>query len=151
MGKKQIAVFFALRILFIALLLLGCAMVKRKTVPPTTAVESPKVVPPRETSITKDVRVFKDLHEIDLDGDGVEEIIAIYSTDKGLTGVKVIKIGNDKVENIIFKKSFITPDIKFELKKGIPTIIVKEKEYLFGLGLNKIYVWDGKTFVRKGK
>lgn len=160
MTKKQKPILFAMRILFIVLLLTGCTTVKRKATSTITPkqrkepiAEPPKVVPPRENKITKDVQVFKDLQQIDLDGDGVKEIIAIYSKriNENLSGVKVIKISNDKVENIIFQKSFITSNIKFELRKGIPAIIVKEKEYLFGLGLNKIYRWNGKSYVAKGE
>ena len=163
MTKKQKPILFAMGILFIVLLLTGCTTAKRKaavTITPKQGVvvkesmvgkksiaEPSKVVPPREYKITKDVQVFKDLQQIDLDGDGIKEIIAIYnSTVKNLTGVKVIEISNDKVKNIIFKKSFITPNVKFELRKGTPVIIVKEKEYLFGLGVNKIYCWNGKSF-----
>ncbi len=164
MAKKQIPILFAMKILFVVLLLAGCVTAKRKDALPITPKQKAvikkgivekepiakpsQVTPPIKKSITKDVQVFKDLQQIDLDGDGVKEIIAIYSKriNENLSGVKVIKISNDKVENIIFKKSFITPNIKFELRKGIPAIIVKEKEYLFGLGLNKIYLWNGKSF-----
>jgi len=150
MVKKQISVLFALRILFIALLLSGCATVKRKAAPTT---EPPKAVPPRNIGITKDVRVFKDLQQVDLDGDGIKEIIAIYSkrANENLTGVKVIKIINDKVGDIVFKMTFYTPNIRFQSKKDTSCIIAQDKAELFGLLFNRIYCWDGKSFVAKGK
>jgi len=153
MVEKQISILFALRILFIALLLSGCVTVKRKAVPPATVVESPKAVPPRNIGITKDVRVFKDLQQVDLDGDGTKEIIAIYSkrANENLTGVKVIKIINDKVGDIVFKMTFYTPNIRFQSKKDTSCIIAQDKAELFGLLFNRIYCWDGKSFVAKGK
>jgi hypothetical protein len=163
MVKKQIPILYVMAVL----LLTGCVTAKKKAAPAVTpkkeavvkesvVVKESIIAPAKETvqgknKITKDVQVFKDLQEIDLDGDGVKEIIAIYSISENSGGVKVIKTSNDKIENILFKRTFSTPNIKLELKKGTPFIVVKEKEYLFGLGLNKIYRWDGKTFVAEGK
>jgi len=163
MAKKQISILLVAGMLSLVLLLTGCVTVKKKTAPAVTPAEKKGIVEkqpipeasgaasPKDKRITKDVQVFKDLQEIDLDGDGVKEIIAIYSIAENLSGVKVIKISNDKVENIIFKKNFITPDIKFELRENTPVIIVKEKGYFFGLKLSKIYRWDGKSFVAEGQ
>jgi hypothetical protein len=155
--------------LSLVLLLTGCITAKRKAAPAITPTEKvvvkkgivgkesiaepSQVGSPRKKWITGDVQVFKDLQEIDLDGDGVKEIIAIYSKriNENLSGVKVIKIINDNVGDVVFKRTFYTPNIKFQSKNGTSCIIAKEKADFWGLLFNKIYCWNGKSYVAKGE
>lgn len=136
---------------FLMLFLLGGCVPAHKVV--SLKAVSPEVVSPtmvtrQETmkKIMDDVLVFLDLQQIDLDKDGEKEIVAIYTTGVNSTGVKVIKFSRD-IGSIIFERIFSTPNTKFEVKKGIPTLIVYESNYVRGFSrLRKVYRWDGKSF-----
>lgn len=121
-----------IKILFMILFLLGgCATTKL----------------PAKKEILADVVVFKDLQQIDLDKDGDKEIVAVYATNSNSTGVRVIKTNKQKGKHIISEQIFNTSYVKFHLKNGTPSIIVRQPEYAAGCGLKKIYHWDGKAFV----
>lgn len=137
MDKRQIIGIFRAQILFVLMLLLfGCFA-------PMKAPE-----PLAKKRVMDDVLVFRVLEQIDLDKDGMKEIIAIYATDINSTGVKVIKFHNDGGD-VIFKRVFNTPNVEFAMRSGIPTLIVQEKEQTTGCawgGLKSTYRWDGKAF-----
>ena len=150
MVKKQVILAREIKILFIIIFLLGlgggCSTVSKKASLPAVKQEPQK-------RITDDVRNFLDLQQIDLDKDGEKEIIAIYATGVNSSGVKVIKFDKDR-GNVIFERIFNTPNTKFEMKKGIPTIIVEETVQATGCTggrLKNIYCWDGKAFILEGK
>ena len=100
--------------------------------------------------IRNDVKVFRDLQELDLDNDGEKEIIAIYSTYLNLGGVKIIKVNDGKVD-VIFKHLSGTPIIKFEVIKSIPTIILEDIDFASGHRVRKIYRWRNKSFILSEK
>lgn len=132
--------FNGLRILFVLVLALasGC-------------VVTPQEQPAKR--VLADVLVFRDLKEVDLDKDGAKEIIAIYATHSSASGVKVIKFRNGKGE-VIFERIFDTSDIKFEIKNGVPVLMVNEAGEAAGCdmrGVKSVYRWDGKAFVLSGK
>jgi len=126
---RRIEILFAL-ILF---LLSGCVTTSKA---PESEVKK---------GVLDDVLVFRDLEQIDLDKDGVKEIVAIYATGINSTGVKVIKFHNDKGD-VIFEHIFNTPSVKFAIKDNIPTLMVEETIQTTGSKLKSIYHWDGKAF-----
>ena len=148
-------------IIFLLILLAGCLTAGKKPLTLNLPEKQVIVEPKRDTAlkqnvlakkkakkeIMEDVLVFHDLQQVDLDRDGIKEIVAVYTAKSNLGGVKVIKIIDAKIENIISNQAFNTSNIKFRISKGNPFILVKEKDYLFGLGLNSVYQWDGKTFI----
>jgi len=138
MGGKQA---FKIKILFVLIILFlsGCAV-------------SPKQEPPRK-NVLADVLVFHDLREVDLDKDGVKEIVAIYSTRSNTSGVKVIKFRNGNGE-VIFERIFNTLDVKFEMKNNVFSLIVGETAQPAGYaahGMKSVYRWDGNAFTFAGK
>lgn len=96
--------------------------------------------------ITRDVTVFYDLQKTDLNNDGVEEIIALYKTPVGSSGVKVISLADSAESKILFSKYFDSTDVQYKVRDGIPTIIVRGEGDVAGCGVNKAYCWDGKAF-----
>jgi hypothetical protein len=102
---------------------------------------------PTQRNITGDVAVFNDIQQVDLDGDGEKELVAVFSTSINSSGVKVIKIGKKGNGIIIFKHIFPTPNTKLIVKNNECIIIAEDfdldKEYL----VKKIYRWDGNTFI----
>jgi len=100
----------------------------------------------RKPQITQDVMVFSDLEKIDLNNDGNEEIVALYKTPLGSTGVKVISLAGSAEGNILFSRYFDSPDVQYKLRDGIPTIVVRGEGDVAGCGVNKAYCWDGKAF-----
>ncbi len=127
------AVRCGIKILFIILFLLaGCATTMHR--------------PPVKKDVLADVKVFKDLQQIDLDNDGDKEIVALYVTDTNSTGIKVIKTNKEKGKHIVFERVFNTPNVKFRLKNGTPFLIVRQPEHVGGCGLTKVYHWDGMAF-----
>lgn len=165
MNKKPLDFTYRIIIFFLILLLGGCSTAKKKPVS-LSVPEKQVTVGTKEYRVVKqniavkqeskkkfrdDVLVFRDLWQVDLDNDGTKDIVAVYTTHSNLGGVKVIKIIDEKTGKIIFKHTFNTQNIKLRRSKGNPLIIIKEKDYLFGLGLNRVYHWDGKAlfYVRK--
>ena len=141
MHKRQITVACKMKILFLLALFLlyGCATTQK-----AISLKTPKQnIRPR---ITDDVLAFLDLQQIDLDKDGVKEIVAVYSTGINSSGVKVIKLSQD-TGSVIFKRIFNTPNTKLIVEKNIPTLIVQEKDYTTGRILKDAYCWDGKGFI----
>ena len=172
MHKKLLGSTYLITILFLTLLLLdGCSTAKKKPVALSIPVKQEvalsmpvkqEVVKPEKRmgankgilvkkeikkKITGDVLVFRDLEQIDLNHDGTKAIVAVYTTKSNLGAVKVIKIIDEKTGEIIFKQTFNTTNIKFRMSKGKSLILVKEKDYLFGWGMNSVYQWDGKNFI----
>lgn len=156
MNRKKLILNGGLGAALISLSLCGCATIKKE--PPAAVISEkevvtkPKVV--KERSIAKeeakpgirdDVLAFHDLQLIDLNGDGRVEIVAIYINNLHLGAVKVIKIEDDARGAILFKGTFSSPKIRFQVIRGVPSIIVKDKDYPFGFGLSKVYQWDGKS------
>jgi hypothetical protein len=121
----------------IVFLLAGCATAKKT--PPQARQE-------RRPSVWDGVSVFRDLQEIDLDGDGQKEIIAIYAATGNTSGVKVIKLHTGEGE-IIFARAFNTPNTKFMVKKGVPIILCDEVGPTTGRRFKGAYRWDGRAFV----
>ncbi len=140
MINNQIIFVRLLKISFVALFLLtGCSTASKKT-----SLSVPKQEAKRD--ITSDVLVFRDLQSIDLDKDGTQEIVAVYTTAENSSGVKVIKIRNNWKGDIIFNRIFNTPNIKFEVLRGVPAIISEQIDSGTGCKLRRIYRWDGKAF-----
>lgn len=140
MDKKQVTLTARIKVLSVALFLLsGCLTTESRMA--TVSAPSKKVL--------DDVLVFRDLQEIDLDKDGEKEIVAIYVTNTYSSGVAVVKFDNDK-GRVIFERTFNTPNIKFEIIKGIPTIILDEKAEYSTLRRFK-YFWDGEAFTFERK
>jgi len=141
MAKIQISGIFGARVLFVLILffLSGCA----------TATK-----PQAKKRFLDDVLVFRYLEQVDLDRDGVKEIIAIYATGNNSSGVKVIKFHNDKGD-VVFQRIFNTPDVKLLMKKNIPTLIVEESVQVAagcrGGRIKSVYRWDGKAFTPSGR
>ncbi len=143
MVKKQVILMRGIEILFVLILSLlsGCV----------TSSKAPK--PQAKRGVLDDVLVFRDLQQVDLDNDGIKEIVAIYATAVNSSGVKVIKFTNDK-GNIIFERILNSPNTKLEIKKGIPVLIVEETTQAIGCSggrIKSIYRWDGKAFTLTGK
>jgi hypothetical protein len=157
---------------FLTLLLIqGCATAKNKpaavVVPEKEAMPEKKVAPeevatakeekavkkyiaikqPSKKIVMDDVLFYHDLQEIDLNEDEKPEIVAIYTNNLNLGAVKVLKIKDDKIEGVIFQETFNSPEIKFQVKEGMPIIIVKEKSYPFGFKTSKVYQWNGRAFI----
>jgi hypothetical protein len=145
MVKKQVILMRAIKILFIGMLLVGfgggCSTVSKKIALPAAK---------QGHRITDGVLNFIDLQQIDLDKDGEKEIVAIYAGSVNSSGVKVIKFSKGK-GNIIFERIFNTPNTKFEMKNGIPTITFEEIGQVAGCRVKGAYYWDGKTFILEGK
>lgn len=145
MNKKQLTVTNVIKILFITLFLLGgCSTTKSKTATLGVAKEDVK------RKVLDDVLIFLDLQQVDLDKDGKKEVVAIYAASSKSSGVRVIKFSNDKGD-VIFERIFNTPNTKFEVRKGIPTIISEEIDYTSGRRLKNTYHWDGKAFILESK
>jgi hypothetical protein len=108
-----------------------------------TAFKPPEQNVVRE--IMPDVLVFRDLRQIDLNGDGHKEIIAVYTTKTNLSGVRAIRDNNGK-EEIIFEKIFDSPDIKLVVRNGTPVIVCEATDPL-GRRLRRAYCWNGSGFV----
>jgi|GEM_PF-3169877 len=108
-------------------------------VPPSAAVVS------QPQKVTQDVKVFRALQQIDLDNDGVKEIVAIYDTNNNTCGVKVLKDVNNQAR-IIFERLFDDPNVKFEVVKGTPRIFFCQASQNAGPKTARSYSWDGKTF-----
>lgn len=157
MGKKQIINIYRITILFLMLFFIyGCSTAEKKAMP-LTGPEQKKVdkrkgavkqVMKVKNKLTWDVMAFRDLKQIDLDNDGEKDIVAVYVPSLNCSGVKVIKVTKHKGE-VIFNKTFMTPNTKIEIKNGVPMIIVRDINLFGGLGVKKIYLWNGKTFVLK--
>ncbi len=140
MGTTQKKGIFRKRILSVILLLLlsGCV----------TLSKAPKIETQKKP--LDNVLAFRDLRQVDLDNDGIKEIVAIYATNNNLSGVKVIKFHDEKGE-VIFERVFDSPDVKFQMKDNIPAIIVEKTNQNLGCtrGLEDIYRWNGKAFTLK--
>lgn len=102
-------------------------------------------------SVLHDVMVFNDLKQIDLDGDGTKDIIAVYSTNSNSSGVKVIKFHNDDGE-VIFERAFSNPPgVKLMMEGDTPILIVEMTNETTGRKIKDIYRWNGNAFVLTGK
>jgi len=128
--------------IFVLLLILpGCVTSKKGGPPPGEAVG-------KKMEISGDVMAFRDLQEIDLDGDGKKEIVAVYTTSSNSTGIKVIKTNENKKGVIVFEKKFeLSPDIEFKVIENTPTITVKKTDPVTKKSSKEILRWDGKAFV----
>lgn len=139
-------VFFLLpKVLFVVIILLfGCSTAKKKPVIQDVAKKEVK------KTLLDELLVFKDLQQIDLDSDGIKEIIGVYSTPTiYTTGVVVIKIRGTGQKEILYKKIFNTPNVSLKIVRGLPNIIVVDKDSNTGCGFSRVYRWDGKNFVEK--
>lgn len=155
MGKKQIIDIYRITLLFLMLFFIcGCSTAKKKTMPLTVPQQKEvskykSIVKERmhaKNKLTWDVMAFRDLQQIDLDNDGEKDIVAVYTHSLNCSGVKVIKVNKDKGE-VVFRQIFISPNTKIKIKDGVPMIIVRDVNLFGALGLRKIYLWNGKTFV----
>lgn len=149
MAKRQIALLLALQIIFVVIFFsFGCSTLK-KPVLETSVLKSKSeqgFSPELKRLLTDDVMVFVDLWQVDMDNDGQKDILALYNTDFYGRGVKVIKIDNG-AGSVIFKCFFAPRDIKIEMKKGIPLIVVNEENVLPWMSSRKVFVWNGEAFV----
>ncbi len=143
--RRQKLFFLLPKVLFIIIILLfGCSTVKKKSVSLDLVKKEVK------KTLLDEVLVFKDLQQIDLDGDNKKEIIGVYSTPTiYTTGVVVIKIGDVGRLEVLFKRIFNTPNVTLKLVRGLPNIIVADKDYNTGCGFSRVYCWDGRSFVEK--
>lgn len=146
----------------------GCSTVEKKTIPLTgpqqKKVEKRKSAVKQDMNVEKnkiaavkkivkkkltwDVITFRDLQQVDLDNDGEKDIVAVYVPSLNCSGVKVIRVTKQKGE-VVFNKTFMTPNAKIEIKNGVPMIIIRDINLFAGLGAKKIYLWNGNTFVLK--
>lgn len=136
-------IYFNFKILFVLFFVLcGCSTLRlsQESGKPQAKTEIIQIA-----ELTDDVVSFIDLKEIDLDNDGENEMVAIYNAGLNLRGVKVIKLNNSTGRKVIFSKVFNTNDLRFKVKKGVGTLIVKYRNSA-GCGWNKFYVWQGKEF-----
>lgn len=125
-----------MKILFVSVLFLlsACA----------TAPKAPQLQPRK--GALDDVSAFRDLQQIDLDNDGIKEIVAIYATPANSSGVKVIKFDKGKGD-VLFEHVFTSsPNVKFVIQENTPTLIVEETIPAAGSKFKSIYRWDGKVF-----
>ncbi len=123
------------------LLLGGC-----RTTPPLDKADKDKYGYRLKPRIVDGVLVFLDLQQIDLDNDGKKEIVGIYNAGLNLRGVKVIKENSQTDNKVIFSKVFNTNNLRIKIKKGVLTLIMKDRDSA-GCGLTKFYHWDGKEFI----
>lgn len=142
MGKIHICHILKIEILFVFMffLLFGC-----KTMPTQQ--------PAAKKGALDDVLVFRDLQQVDLDNDGVKDIVAIYATPDNLSGVKAVRFHDGKGE-VVFEYIFDTPNVKFAMKDSKPTLIVEQKDEATGCTggrIKSVYQWDGKAFTSAGK
>lgn len=108
---------------------------------------SPKHPQAHKKSVLHDVLVFNDLKQIDLDGDGTKDIIAVYSSNSNSTGVKVIKFHNDEGD-VIFERSFNNPPgVKLIMEDDNPMLIVEMTNEATGRKMKDVYRWNGKAFM----
>ncbi len=140
MGRMQIRRRFQAEVLFVLMLLSlsGCVTGRK---------------PHARKGTMDDVLVFRDLQQIDLNNDGIKDMVAIYATPDNASGVKVIKFHNSKGD-VVFQRIFDTPDVRFVMKGNAPTLIVEQRAEAAGCtgGRTKdIYSWDGKAFTLTGK
>lgn len=141
--KRQNYIYYQIKILFVIILVLcGCSTLRLAEKSDKSKV---KYTINQKPKITDDVLKFIDLKEIDLDNDGEKEIAAIYNAGLNLRGVKVIKINNPAGKSVIFAKVFNTNDLRFKVRKGLLTLIVRDRDSA-GCGVNKFYVWEGEKF-----
>lgn len=146
MKKRQNLIYYQTEILFMTILVLcGCSTIRFSEKSDKSDKSRVKNAVNQEPKITDDVLNFIDLKEIDLDNDGGNEIAAIYNAGLNLRGVKVIKLNKQAGRRVIFAKVFNTNDLRFKVKKGVLTLIAKERDSA-GCGLNKFYVWEGNEF-----
>lgn len=143
MAERQIKGVFITKILFVSMLFLfaGCVTPSRGPMP--QARRGPLA----------DVLVFRDLQQVDLDNDGIKDIVAIYATSADSSGVKVIRFHNSKGD-VVFERVFDTPSVKFAMKDNVPTLIAEQTVEIAGCmsgRLKSIYYWDGKGFKLAGK
>lgn len=143
MAERQIKAVFITKILFVSILFLlsGCI----------TPSKAP--MPQARRRAMDDVLVFRDLQQIDLDNDGIKDIVAIYAVSSDSSGVKVIKFHNSKGD-VIFERVFDTPNVKFAMKDNVPILITEQKVEIAGCmsgRLKSIYRWNGKAFELAGK
>lgn len=143
--RRQKLFFLLPKVLFVIIILLfGCSTVKKKPVSLDMAKKEVK------KTLLDEVLVFKDLQQVDVDGDGTKEIIGVYSTPTiYTTGVVVVKIGDVGQKGILYKKIFNTPNVTLKLIRGVPNVIVVDKNYNTGCGFSRVYRWDGRNFVEK--
>lgn len=111
-----------------------------------------------------DAVVIYDLQEVDLDRDGIKEIVAVYMIDPYSTGVKVFRAEEGQKEKIIFKEVYKSSEVKFKIEKdsamlvvrpdvklrstGDDTLlVVKDKKSACPAVKQKLYRWDGSAFV----
>jgi hypothetical protein len=163
---KEIQVNLILKIIAFPLtlfLLGGCATASRKAASTGTTgqITSAKKAtaftmsePQRQhkkCAITDDVLAFLDLQQVDLDKDGTEEIVAVYISGTSSTGVKVIKISDDRA-SIIYERIFDTPGVfdtpkaSIAISQGAPTITFDDIDKNTGRKSKTILRWDGKCF-----
>ncbi|MDD5348308.1 MAG: hypothetical protein PHT59_06830 [Candidatus Omnitrophica bacterium] len=85
----------------------------------------------------------------DLDADGKNEYLLMFSTGKHSSRVKVIKFFG-KTGTVIFEHVASTPNTQFRLFEGVPTLIFEEStyepDYAAGARYKDYYAWDGSTF-----
>lgn len=142
MVKKQVIIMRGIKILFVLVLSLLSGCVTPSSAPKTQA----------KKGVLDDVLTFRDLQQVDLDKDGIKEIVAIYATGINSSGVKVIKFHND-IGDVIFGRIFNTTDVKFAMNDNVPTLIVERTVQARGCAgsrLKSIYHWDGKAFTPAG-
>lgn len=143
MAERQIKGVFITKILFVSILILLSGCITPSRVP----------MPQARKGALDDVLVFSDLQQVDLDNDGIKDIVAIYAISADSSGVKVIKFHNSKGD-VIFERVFDTPNLKFAMKDNVPVLIAEQKVEIAGCmngRLKSIYRWDGKAFKLAGK
>jgi len=94
------------------------------------------------------------IYEIDLDKDNRNEVVLVYDAGVHSSGAKVIRFKGYAIR-VIFERDSDTPNTKFKVIDGIPTLTFEESDSDPGDKNKKyrkiIYRWNGRKFdfVRK--
>ena len=136
-----------LNLLLVLFFLSGCSTTKDTKIPSQQLAHLAPTIDKRDEFLEK-VAVFRDLRQIDLDEDGREEMVAVYTSVDNATCVRVFRINNNRQE-LIFKETFATPDVSFHIQNGVPLLVYKEYDASLRRRLNKIYHWTGERFTLK--
>lgn len=126
----------------------GVPAVKKAPAGKASAAQKKPASKPRR--LTADVVVFYDLQLYDLDGDGVQEIVATYRSTANSTAVKVFRVVGKPESCLVVAQVFPnTCRLRFTLWRRQPALVaVGARGVLDWLFLKPTrYLWNGKEFV----
>ena len=106
--------------------------------------------------ITEEDPTLFNIERIDLDRNGVNEVIFTYVSGAHSSGAKVVRFNGNELQ-IIFQHGSTTSNTEFEVINNIPMLIFEESDYTpdynSGKRFKEIYRWNGEIFanVKTGK